>query len=373
MAAREEDPGRPCSRIPSEFCDGATLIWTEDGTSRREAARTPRAFCEPCRSRIITCLEELPPAYERLAAAIGDPPRTGMTVRAPFGPREPVRSEIDALMRVTAVILHGWEARVRGSRLRLAARPATDILDPGSVKDASKTIATHVDVLLALQPGWMTRTFTFPPGKPGARLTQEATCRRCSRRIGRVSGGRRDRWYVTEKAAGPVSACAHEPHQVTSSRSLMLIPADIEAEIGDEEITGIGDGWVQVYTLVGGAKAGNEVIALHYRARRILGETKEQPESFDGMPCRACDHIALEHAEPPSDPQAPAKHSRCADCGDELDRDEFDQWAGMYASWAPASIRVCRRCSRAEPKHEECCWSACACTEGPHPRRRAAA
>lgn len=379
MAARDDDTGHPCSRTPSEFCDGATVTWLDDGTRRRDPASTPRVFCDPCRSRIITCLGELPSAYRRLGAAIGDPPRTGAQHRIPFGPTVLLRAEIDALMRVTAVILHGWEFRVRRSRLNLSPRDTPDILDPESVGKAAETLGTHIDVLLALQPGWMTRVFAFPPGKPGTSAAQEGTCRRCGRRIGRLVGARRPdgkpaRWYLAEPASGPVGACAHDPGHITSSRGLGLIPAEIETEIGDEEIVTIGDGWVKVTRRIGAAAAGNEILDLHYRARRRLGETKPPPESFDGIPCRACDGMALERAEPPSDPSLPAMHSRCAECKDEMDREEFSQWADMYASWAHgAGIQVCRRCSLAEPRHEECCWHACSCTEGAHPRRPAAA
>lgn len=367
-----DDSLRQCSRDPAEFCDGAIIAWLEDGTSRREPARTPRAFCEPCRSRILACLEELPPAYGRLAAALGDAPRTGKATRVPFGPGEPIRAEIDALMRVTAVILHGWEARVRRSRLQLTIRDTPDILAAASVKDAVQAIGANVDVLLALQPGWMTRTFTFPPGKPGAVPAQEGTCRRCRRRIGRLVAAGRGRWYVLDAAGGPVPACAHDPHGITSSRALSLIPAELEAEISDEEIVVIGDGWVKVTRLVGAADAGNEILDLHYRARRRLGETRPQPESFDGIPCRSCDEMALERAEPPSDPSVEARHSRCALCKDEMGREEFARWAEMYASYAHgAGVQVCRRCSLGS--HGECCWHACSCGEEPHPRRRVAA
>lgn len=387
MAARDDDPGHPCSRAPSEFCDGARIIWLDDGTSRREPALTPRAFCEPCRSRIITCLEELPAAYLRLGFALGDAPKTGAAVRAPFGPSEPVRPEVDALMRSTAVLLGGWEARVR----KVARLSRDDGAPPGSpqaVRDAAATLRAHIDVLLALQPGWMTRTYTFPPGKPGSAPAQEGTCGRCGLRVGRIVGrridqGRPPRWYVIEMTGAPVPACAHEPRGITSSRALSLIPPDIEAEIGGEEIVTSGDGWVQVTRHVGATAAGNEVIGLHHRARRALGETRPQPEYFDGIPCRACEEMALERAEPPSDPSAEAKHSRCAACRDEMTREEFAQHAGRYASWARgAGIQVCRRCSLAAAAataeqeaalHAGCCWHACSCQDAPHPRRRAAA
>jgi len=209
---RRQDPGydsdslRPCSREPAELCDGAAITWLDDGTSRREPMLTPRTFCDPCRSRIIACLEELPPAYGRLTAALGDAPRTGKAIRAPFGPGEPIRAEIDALMRVTAVILHGWEFRVRRSRLQLASRDTPDILDPASVRESARTAGLNIDVLLALQPGWMTRVFTFPPGKPGAAPAQEGTCRRCGRRIARLVRSGSGRWYVTDSGGAPVSA-----------------------------------------------------------------------------------------------------------------------------------------------------------------------
>jgi hypothetical protein len=372
MAAREDDSGNPCSRIPSELCDGSRIIWDDSKTSRREPMRTSRSFCDPCRSRIIACLEELPPAYSRLAAALGDAPKTGQAVKVPFGPAEPIRAEIDALMRVTAVILHGWEFRVRRSRLALASRDTPDILDPASVAKAAETAATHIDVLLALQPGWMTRTFTFPPGKPGASAAQEGTCRHCGRRVARLVSGRPGRWYVLSAGGGPVPACAHEPRGITSSKSMTLMPAELETEIGGEEIVAIGDGWVQVTRHLAAAAAGNEIIGLHYRARRHLGETRPPPESLDGIPCRQCDEMALERAEPPGNPEIPASHSRCALCRDEMDREEFSQWAEMYASWAHAAqIQVCRRCSL--DRCEDCCWAQCSCDAGDHPRRHAAA
>jgi len=161
------------------------------------------------------------------------------------------------------------------------------------------------------------------------------------------------------------------------------MPADLEAEIGDEEIIAMGDGWVQVTCLVGAAQAGNGIIDLHYEARRHLGETRAVPEFFDGIPCRACDEMTLEHAEPPSDPALDAMHSRCALCKDEMDREEFARWAERYASWARgAGIQVCKRCSLAERAdteekrarlHAECCWHACSCEGAAHPRRRVAA
>ena len=383
MAAHEDDSGNPCSRVPPELCAGARIVVQPDGTSKREPMLTPRSWCDPCRGLIIACLEEIPSAYERLAAALGDPPRTGQQQgRAPFGPSEPIRGEIDALMRVTAALLHGWEFRVRRSRLQLSLRETPDIFAAESVKAAAGTLGTHIDVLLALQPGWMTRTFTFPPGKPGASAAQEGTCRRCGRRIARLVRVERrigplvrsgpGRWYLAEPVTGPVAACAHEPGEIHASRALGLIPDWLEEEIGGEEIVTAGDGWVQVTRLIGAAVAGNEILDLHWRARRHLGETRPPAESFDRIPCRACDEMALERAEPPSDPSVAAMHSRCALCKDEMSTEEFGQWCERYASWARgAAIQVCRRCSLG--RCIDCVWGQCACSEVEHPHRRKAA
>ncbi len=337
----QEEAGRPCSRQPPELCDGARVVTMEDGSSKRVPMLTPRTFCEPCRSRIITCLGEIPAAYVRLGHALGDAPKTGGSgVRgAVFGPSIPIRAEIDAIMRVIAAILPGWEARVRGNpRLNLTPRdPERDLNTPESVRDAAETLARNIDVLLSLEDARMSRTFTFPFAKPG-------------------------KTYAARKAP---------------------IPAETEAEIGDEEILRGGDGWVTVAPLLDGASAGNEIITLHYRARRQLGETKPAPDSFDGIPCRACEAMTLERAEPPSDPSLPANHSKCPGCGDEMDRETFAQWADTYAQWAKgAGIKLCKRCSlagsaatpeKAAAMHAECSWAHCACSKADHPRRRAAA
>jgi hypothetical protein len=234
-------------------------------------------------------------------------------------------------------------------------------------------------VLLALEPAWMSRTFTFAPVPVTGARAEQGRCRRCGHRV--VRSPRSGLWYLAEKEKRP--ACGPQAHQPVpdEAKERLAIPEELASVIGDGGIVSIaasqicrtGDGWVNVLQHIGGAAAGNEILDMHYRARRHLGETRGIPESFDGVPCRACDRTALERAEPPSDPDRPANHSVCAECGDELDRETFTQWADMCASWASSAIRVCKRCKLAEPRHEECCWSACSCTQGEHPRRRAAA
>lgn len=368
-SAAADEGHRPCSRTPPELCDGARLAVQPDGTSKRVPALTPRPFCDPCRSRIITCLEELPGAYRRLAERIGDPVRAGEAVRVPPGSRVLVSPEIDALMRTMAGILGAWAARVRSV-------PGLQLNDPGfppdsleAVEDSClKVLVKHPDALLSLQAKWMFRTFTYPVAAPFA-ARPETVCRHCGRRIS--SGMKPGKWWLSEHAPGSAE-CAHEPAWVTERPD--VIPAGLLAETGDSEIIRQGDGWFTVMNYLDGKDAGNEVIDLHWRTRRVLGETPARPEAFDGVPCRNCDLIALRRAEPPSDPSLPAMHSRCAECGHEMTRDEFTEWAGRYASYARgAGIQKCRRCSLQAPRHEDCCWVHCSCAEGEHPRRPAAA
>jgi hypothetical protein len=275
--------GSECAR--GEWCSGAVMARQPDGTMKRQPARTPRNFCEACRSRIGTCLEEMPSAYGRLAAEIGEPSRTGHAVRIPPGPRLPIRADVDALMRLAAESLLSWEERVRDVA-RLTPLDTALSRQRGTqeaVTAAVRLLAAHLDVLLGLEAGPMTR-----PGEHDA-----------------------------------------------------VILASLS-----------------------GADAGNEILHLHYRCRSLLGETRTQPEAFDGIPCRECEDMALERAEPPSDPEQEAMHSRCASCGHAMTRKEFAEWAQWYATWAATAGLACRRCR--QNRCAECVYRGCACAGSGH-------
>ena len=259
----QAEAGRPCSRIPPELCESArTVTDPADGTTRRVPGLTPRAFCGPCEIRILGCLGSLPLMYRGLAVRIGDPARSGTAVRVPPGSRVLLNPEIDAQLRVMAAILAGWAARVRSvPGLQLAA-PLHQHDTAAGVEEACGTLARHLTPLLALQPGWTTRTYSRP-----------------------------------------------------------LTP-DLEDELADEEIVRAGEHHITVMHQLGGTDAGNEILGLHWRARKLLGWTKPAPESFDGVPCQNCDEMTLERAEPPSDPDIPADHSRCAACQDTMTRED---------------------------------------------------
>ena len=371
---RRTDPGydtdsqHPCSRQPPALCDGARMITQDDGTSRREPALTPRAFCTACESRIVSCLEDLSPAYERLEAAIASPVRRTRPVRVTPGSRVLLGTEEFDLMATMSAVLGGWAARVRRV-------PGLQLTDPGhppgspeAIQDACvNVLAKHRTPLLSLQDGPAFRTFHYPPAAP--ETAPEGTCRHCLCRItpGLPPGpGLPPRWWLAEQQPGTAAGHEHQPLSTAPQEKRDIIPAHLLDLIGDREIIRQGEGWVTVLDELSGTEAGNEIIDLHWKARRLLGETPAWPESLDGIPCRACESMTLERAAPPSDPSLPANHSRCPACRDEMDEETFHQWAETYAQWARgAGIRECRRCAMGN--HGYCCWDQCTCAQSGHP------
>lgn len=301
-----EDTGHECARDPGEWCSGSRIIEGDNGQMRRAPGLTPRAFCDPCEIRIFTCLSELVSAYGRLAEHLIDPTRGGgQVIRVPFGPRIPLSADADALMRRMGDVLGSWHERVAMVARLTAPDTEASRTHPAETVDAAvPVLSEHLSVLLALAPEPMTRVMS----------PREA-----------------EEW-------------ADDPGAFTVVRSG-------------------GEAWVT--RPMAGADAGNEVLDLHYRARRILGETKAPAEAFDGVPCRECESLALERAEPPSDPELPAMKSRCATCSDEMTAEEFKDWASRYKKWAEsAAIPACRRCQRGN--HEQCQWQGCGCRGSGH-------
>jgi hypothetical protein len=306
------DGQRECTR--GDWCSEPRISTGDNGAIRREPALTPRAFCETDRAYFANRLGEMPSAYGRLAAEIGRESRRGTSVRIPFGPRLPLRADVDAQMRLIAATLVMWSARVRGVAHLLPHDPARGHVRSDVVRDAAETLHANLDVLLARPPEWMVRTLPMAPGRPG--------------------------------------------------RPAPKISGDIADVYGECEIVRFGAGVLSVMVQASGEDAGNEILRLHYLARRVLGETKTAPESFDGIPCRQCGDIALERAEPPSDPKHPAMHSRCASCQHEMDRGTYMGWARWYGRWADGATLVCRRCEAR--KCELCVYGRCACQGAKH-------
>jgi hypothetical protein len=280
MAARQhydvpsgsDDGQRPCAR--GEWCEDAVLTRLEDGTVRRDGALGYRAFCERDRARIIEHLDELPRLYADLAAEIGRPSSGTQQVRAPFGPRIPLRADVDALMRTMEEVLSSWHERTAAvARLGFPEGNLSRRRRPGfAISQAVLIIGAHIDALLALGPEPVRRTVShqaaaaLPPGTPGT----------------------------------------------------------------------VRPGYAAVIADLSGADAGLEILHLHYLARSILGETRAAPQELLGVPCRReeCDLRALRRAELPSDPSAPAWWSECSACGDRMNEAEYADWTRRYARWA---------------------------------------
>jgi hypothetical protein len=323
--ADSESGQRTCSR--GEWCYGRRIT-TEDGKVTITPAFTPRAYCEKCRLHIGECLSKLPSAYGRLEDELGEPSRRGDAVRIPFGPRLPLRENVDALLRLMAVTLCGWEARVRAmAPANLLARdPSKPIHAAEAVKRAVETLEDHLSVLLALQPAPMTRSISLAPGRHGM----------------------------------PAVICGKDGELIER-----LLP------VAETDIMRLGVDYIATFVPVDGETAGREILQLHYRAQAILGECGQQAETLDGVPCRKCEDMALERAEPPSDPSLPAMWSQCASCRDQMSHEDFAAWAAMYAKWADDAAPTCKRCQ--DERCGECVYPGCACpAPHAHPARHAA-
>ena len=292
------------------FCNAAI----RDDTGEWHAARTYQNFCPACRQAIAARLAELPEAFVRLAMAIGERPRTGRAVRVPPGPRELIRLDVDALMRLMGWVLASWHERI--ARVYSLVPPevsAAAIQHPErAVQAAVKAICPpgeydRVDALLAFEREPMVRVMFDPVAA--------------------------EEWLA-----------AVDP-----------------GEQGRVRLSGEAD----MSPRLSGVHAGREILELHRRARRTLGQVKAPPESFDGIPCRACEAMSLERAEPPSDPRREAMHSRCAECDDTMAKNTFDEWVDYYQGWAAkATGLTCRRCQNG--RCDQCQWAGCECRAGGH-------
>lgn len=151
------DGKRDCMR--GEWCSGYEIV-TEDGKSRRIPARVYQPFCPKDRRLLETDLAQMPAQFVYLAAEIGNPVKNGQMIRMPFGPRIPIRVDIDTLMRAVVESLSSWHERVAEAG-RLSYPSAADSRlqrQMVAVRDAERTLVHRVDALLALGKQPMGRT-----------------------------------------------------------------------------------------------------------------------------------------------------------------------------------------------------------------------
>jgi hypothetical protein len=326
---------RECSR--GQWCGSRTVTINGDEQIVKPALGY-RAFCDHDCDLIDSCLSELPGIWERLQAEIARPAATETSVHVPFGPSVPLRMDIDAAMRVTARMLCFWSSRVRATARLEAKMPPT--LTQEAVNDAAGTLAGNLGVLLALQPGWMTRNIPLPSGKLGhaAQRGMEATCRHCRRHIS--FSARSGKWWGAYHAGlAGMTACEHAPHPGTIIQpSLALIPPGIEDEMGDAEIIRFGADFLGLFVQRDGASAGLEILHLHYWNRAVLRETPSRPEELLGVECRSCSLLALRRAEPPWHKGDPEYYSECAGCGHLMTEDEYRTWVAQLAAYHRARL-----------------------------------
>lgn len=146
---------RECARA-----DRCAHAWTDE-TGARRGAWGPRALCDTDRRILADTIRDLPRLYAHLWLMLGDHP-TGprpYTTAHPTTAPLPLNLGVDALMRGVYDMVASWEERVRD----VARLPARDTAGPHPrprlLADAARTLAAHVDVLLALQPAPMVRRY----------------------------------------------------------------------------------------------------------------------------------------------------------------------------------------------------------------------
>lgn len=154
----DDDGLRPCAQ--SEWCASATTEQDEDGNRVRVPARGPRAFCAADQAKIAAALAELPRMYVQLASELGTPVRRENMIRSGFGPKVPLRADVDATMAQYAEILSSWHERVAiVARLTPPGRARPHVL-VGRALDVLSAPG-RLDVLLALEPETMRRAISY--------------------------------------------------------------------------------------------------------------------------------------------------------------------------------------------------------------------
>jgi hypothetical protein len=270
----DNDGQRPCAQ--AAYCASATTACGENGQQVLVPAYGPRAFCPADRRKVGSAILELPRLYAHLATELGNPVRRESVVRSPFGPKVPLHAGIDALMRLHVEVLVSWHERIA-----------------------------------------VIANLSMPPERDGQ---------------GRATA--RDGWYVGRAVAvlsprlDALLALAGEPMR-------RAVPLGQLASLGD--IDGIVRSvYAATWPDLSGADAGLEILALRYRSRVLLGETRQRPVELLGVPCRVedCDMLALRRAELPDGPDEDPPWSVCGNCGDVMTEAEYRDWTRRYARWA---------------------------------------
>jgi hypothetical protein len=232
-----------------------------EGTQRLPAL-TPRAFCDPCERHIAQCLDELPEMYHALDGEAGEKSGTPERVSGSRTPPVPVRLDVDALKREYIAVLASWDERVRDTAGRW---------HPGT--ETARHRRDMVAVALCVQT--LAVNLAVLLALPAAPMTRAV----------RIED-------VRDDDTGMVHVAAE---------------------------------WAEVVRDLSGTDAAVEIIALHGRARHILGHFLEREEM--GAPCPRCDSLTLVRT-------AGENRISCTMCRHAPDEDEYARWAALLAHGA---------------------------------------
>lgn len=276
------DDNRCCR---GEWCSGREVV-IEQGTRTVLAALTPRAYCQGCQDHIGLCLDGDPDdgcrngmaaLYQRLHRELGEARQAEIMVKIPFGPSLPLSAAIDAQMRAMTETLCSWEERLRDvARLSDLGAAGNRPQDSAADLDRSlRIISPRLNVLLSLIPQEMPRSVPA--------------------------------WAVRE-------------------------------EDQDCEILASNGVTVTIAPRLGGEHAGQEILHLHYMARRLLLETNPPQPLLPDFRCRVCEQKLLRKAAPPWHEDGEWFWSRCDGCGDEATREEYDDNAKRWLAYERAHL-----------------------------------
>lgn len=273
-----------CAR--GAWCSGR-VITIDGGTRTVTPATTPRAYCIACEGYIALCLEGDPEdghhngmlaLYKRLHRELGEARQAEIMIKIPFGPSLPLSEAVDAQMRAMTDTLCSWEERVRdvASLSDLGELAGRPQDDASDVERSVAILAPErISILLSLAPQEMSRS--LPP------------------------------WMVTDEDAG-CEIMAYNGYAVT------------------------------IHPRLDGRRAGQEIMHLHYLARRLLLETNPPMPLLPDFRCRVCEKKLLRKAPPPWHEQGEWYWSRCDGCGDEATREEYDVNAKRWLAFERARL-----------------------------------
>lgn len=271
--------------VRGEWCSGREIV-IEQGTRTVLAAVTPRAYCQGCQDHIGLCLDGDPDdgcrngmlaLYGRLHREIGEARQAEIMVKVPFGPSLPLSAAIDAQMRAMTETLCSWEERCRDIDSLSDLGPAGNRPQDSAddLERSLRILSPRLNILLSLMPQEMPRSVPA--------------------------------WAVRE-------------------------------EDQDCEILAFNGHTVTIAPRLGGEHAGQEILHLHYMARRLLLETSPPMPLLPDFRCRVCEQKLLRKAAPPWHEDGEWYWSRCDGCGDECTREDYDVNARRWIAFERAHL-----------------------------------